>query len=53
MRTLVLLLASVALAHAAPAAIPKQGQCPSGWMQPGAYCMTTGYDWNSIVKLIC
>jgi hypothetical protein len=35
MRTLVLLLASVALAHAAPLPQPKVGSCPSGYSQSG------------------
>jgi len=27
----------IALLGGAPAAVPKVGQCPSGWVQSGAY----------------
>ena len=38
MRTLIILLASVALAHAAPLPQPKVGSRPSGYSQSGAFC---------------
>jgi hypothetical protein len=38
MRILVILLASLALAHAAPLPQPKVGQCPSGYAQSGGFC---------------
>lgn len=38
MRILIILLASLALALAAPLPQPKVGQCPSGYAQSGGYC---------------
>jgi hypothetical protein len=38
MRAIIILLASVALAHAAPLPQPKVGQCPSGYAQSGGFC---------------
>jgi hypothetical protein len=37
-RILIILLASVALADAAPLPQPKVGQCPSGYAQSGGFC---------------
>jgi hypothetical protein len=41
MRTLIILLASIALAHAAPLPQKKVGSCPSGYAQSGGFCAPT------------
>jgi hypothetical protein len=38
MRTVFILLASLAIAAAQPLPQPKVGSCPSGYMQSGGYC---------------